>query len=97
MAANNDSSVTLYTFDEWSSGSSVAHLDGRIIGRDGMMMTPSAPAGPLARDYSDIEVAMLTDLGYSVAVVPEPETWSMMLAGLALLGSVVRRSTRREV
>lgn len=91
MEANNGYSVTLYTPGEWSDGSSVAHLDGRIAGRDWMMMTPSSPAGPLTREYSDIEVAILTDLGYSVSVVPEPETWSMMLAGLALLGSIAQR------
>jgi hypothetical protein len=70
--AVNGGAVTLYTEEEWKPGSSAAHLDGRIEGRDGMMMTPATFAGPQARDYSEIEVAMLTDLGYSVAVVPEP-------------------------
>lgn len=91
VAANSGYSVTLYTPDEWESGSSVAHLDGRFPGREGMMMTQSSGAGPQARDYSAIEVGMLTDLGYSVAVVPEPQTYAMMLAGLAMLGCIAAR------
>lgn len=34
-------------------------------------------------------------LVYTVSAVPEPETWTMLLSGLALVGFVVRR--RREV
>jgi hypothetical protein len=29
--------------------------------------------------------------GVSVAAVPEPQTWALMLAGAAALGSLVRR------
>lgn len=32
----------------------------------------------------------------SVAAVPEPETYAMMLAGLGMIGSVMRRRTRRS-
>ena len=92
IAANNGYSVTLYTPEEWNPGSSISHLDGRIPGREGMMMTPAHYAGPQVRDYSAIEVGILKDLGY-VAVVPEPETYPMLLAGLAVLGAITRRRT----
>jgi hypothetical protein len=32
----------------------------------------------------------------SVAAVPEPETYALMLAGLATLGAVTRRSSKRK-
>lgn len=34
-------------------------------------------------------------LTYSVAPVPEPESYAMLLAGLGMIGAVVRRRTRR--
>jgi len=97
IAANGGEPVSLYSPGKWNPGSSASHLNPDIADQGGMMMVPYLAPGRSIREYSDIEVAMLTDLGYSVAVVPEPETWSMMFAGLALLGSIVRRSTRREV
>jgi len=33
---------------------------------------------------------------YMVATVPEPETYALMLAGLALVGSVARRRRRNQ-
>lgn len=89
-AANGGDPVALYSPGEWNPGSSASHLDPYVDGQGGMMI-PALETGRSVREYSDIEVAILTDLGYSVAVVPEPETWSMMLAGLALLGSIARR------
>lgn len=91
IAANGGEPVALYSPGMWEQGSSASHLDPYVDGQGGMMMIPALEPGRSIRAYSDIEVAILTDLGYSVAVVPEPETWSMMLAGLALLGSIARR------
>lgn len=91
VAANGGEPVALYAPGEWDPGSSASHLDPDVTGQDGLMMVPYLATGRSVREYSDIEVAILTDLGYSVSVVPEPGTWSMMLAGLALLGSIARR------
>jgi hypothetical protein len=55
-----------------------------------MMMLSASGTGPYARDYSAVEVGMLADLGYA-AVVPEPETYAMLLAGLGAVGWVARR------
>jgi hypothetical protein len=90
VAANGGFLVTLYTADAWELGSSVSHLDDRMPGIEGTLMSPASYAGPQMRDYSAIEVGILKDLGY-VAVVPEPETYAMLLAGLAVLGAITRR------
>ena len=90
VAANGGFLVTLYTEKEWKPGSSVSHLDDRMPGIEGTLMSPATYTGPQMRDYSAVEVGILKDLGY-VAVVPEPETYAMLLAGLAVLGAIVRR------
>ena len=86
IAANNGFLVTLYTPSPWENGSSVSHLDPSF----GALMTPSAGTGLQPHDYSPIEIGILKDLGY-VSAVPEPETYSMLLAGFAVCGWIARR------
>ncbi len=90
VAANGGFLVTLYTDEEWKPGSSVSHLDDRMWGFDGTLMSPGSGTGPQMRDYSAVEIGILKDLGY-VAAVPEPEVYAMLLAGLAVLGAITRR------
>lgn len=92
MTANGGHAIGLYTPESWSEESSVSHLDDQNPALAGMMMLHASATGPYARDYSPVEVGMLADLGYSVAVVPEPETYAMMLAGLGMLGFARRRN-----
>ncbi|MCZ4305670.1 PEP-CTERM sorting domain-containing protein [Zoogloeaceae bacterium G21618-S1] len=57
------------------------------------LMTPYAVANAT---FSNTTLAAFQDIGYAtVSPVPEPETWLMMLTGLAGLGAVSRR--RRAV
>ena len=42
----------------------------------------------------DISVAGRTTADFSITAVPEPGTWAMLLAGLAMLGMATRRKTR---
>lgn len=90
VAANGGYLVTLYTPTPWDNGSSISHLDPNMPGINGMLMTPAAGHGLQAHDFSPIEVGILKDLGY-VSAVPEPETYSMLLAGLAVCGWIARR------
>jgi hypothetical protein len=90
VAANGGYLVTLYTPSEWNEGSSVSHLDDRMPGIEETMMGPFTGTGPRIHDYSAVEVGILTDLGY-VPAVPEPETYSMLLAGLVTCGWIARR------
>lgn len=54
-------------------------------------LTPSITAGQ-RKYFTDLDWALLSDVGWQVAAVPEPETWAMMLAGLGLLGWRLRRA-----
>ena len=85
-AANGGQPVKLYTPPLWDPGSSVSHLDPSY----GTLMVPAVHTGSEPRDYSLIEIGILKDLGY-VSAVPEPETYSMLLAGLAVCGWIARR------
>lgn len=53
-------------------------------------LTPSITAGQ-RKYFTDLDWALLSDVGWQVAAVPEPETWAMLLAGLGLLGWRLRR------
>ncbi|MCP5222680.1 MAG: PEPxxWA-CTERM sorting domain-containing protein [Zoogloeaceae bacterium] len=53
-------------------------------------LTPSITAGQ-RKYFTELDWALLSDVGWQVAAVPEPETWAMMLAGLGLLGWRLRR------
>ena len=49
-----------------------------------------------AREIQDINGrVILTDVPGFAAAVPEPETYAMLLAGLALIGFAVRRQNKR--
>lgn len=91
VAANGGNPVGLYTPEAWEEGSTGSHLDDQNASFAGMMMLAASDTGSYARDYSAIEIGMLQDLGYAVAVVPEPEIYAMMLLGLGMLGWVARR------
>lgn len=92
VAANGGQLVGLYSPTTWSGGSSISHIDTDNPTYNGMMMLHARSEGPDARNFSTVEVGMLQDLGYTpVAVVPEPESYAMMLAGLGVLGMVRRR------
>jgi hypothetical protein len=53
------------------------------------------PPGPNYEGWAGIDVATLTIEGPS-ALVPEPETYAMLLAGLGLLGFAARRRKQQE-
>ncbi|MDN5752151.1 MAG: PEP-CTERM sorting domain-containing protein [Nitrosospira sp.] len=91
VAANGGDPAGLYTPETWDESSSVSHLDDENPAYAGMMMLAMSDTGPYARDYSAIEVGMLTDLGYTAAIIPEPETYAMLLAGLGMIGWIARR------
>lgn len=91
--------VPLYTPNPWNSGSSVSHLDTTYFtGDDWKMMNHAVTTGPGVRTLSAVELAMLEDLGYSLAVsaVPEPGQVAASLVLLAGVGGYVLLAGRKR-
>jgi len=80
VAANGGLPVALYAPASWAGGSSASHIDpseGLVI------MNPSVTSGDATEGLGIIELAMLQDLGYSIAPVPEPSSALLLLGGAA--------------
>lgn len=76
--------VPLYAPSLWSEGSSISHLDGTVFtGSDRQLMNPQVPAGTGVRTLSDVERAIMADLGYTLA--PIDITSAFTLVGFVLL------------
>ncbi len=43
------------------------------------------------RDYNAAEIGIMADLGYTLTPVPEPTTYALMIAGIALVGYATKR------
>lgn len=71
----------------WASGLS-------YLGQEAAM-DPSI-AGGQRKHFTELDAAAMKDIGWEVSPVPEAETWTMMLAGLGLLGWRFRTSRRRD-
>jgi hypothetical protein len=93
MAANGGQRVHLYSPATYLDGSSLSHLDTDFFTASAFTMEHVIAAGPGTRTLSAIELGILTDLGYSVAAIPEPATCAALL-GLVAFGLAVRRRAR---
>lgn len=66
----------------------LSHLDEALLPTS--MMGPEAAPGPEIRSWLPLEVGVLKDLGY--AAVPEPASYALLLTGLGLMTTVLRRA-----
>ena len=73
VAANGGSPVGLYTPEEFEEGSSIGHLDDENPALAGLMLLAAPAPGPSARTFSDIEIGMLQDLGYTMIQQISPQ------------------------
>lgn len=71
-AANSGNAVGLYSPGLFADGESGSHLDNDNAALAGSLMLSGTATGPGPRGYTDIEEAILKDLGYSM--VPEGVT-----------------------
>lgn len=70
-AAHGGSPVPIYSPNPWNEGSSGSHVDtGFFVGSNVLLMNHSVGYGPGIRTLGDIELGVLSDLGFSI--VPEP-------------------------
>lgn len=65
----------------------------RYLGQEAAM-DPSIASGQRKR-FTELDDAAMKDIGWQVSPVPEAETWTLMLAGLGLLGWRFRTYRRR--
>ncbi len=70
--------VPIYAPDPYQPGSSLSHVDEGWLG--GLLMSPSIGTMQMNRDVSDLEWAMMTDMGWTV--VPEPATGILFAIGI---------------
>jgi hypothetical protein len=88
--------VPIYSPFNFQDGSSLSHLDVFATMTESLMNPFSLNPETEPRAYSDLEIAMLRDLGYtqiSYAPIPEP-AHAGVLAGLAILGFAFRPRRR---
>lgn len=65
------------------------------LGTKALFLEMNTAVGPLLDGRLNAVKIDDINLGLAVAAVPEPETYAMMLAGLAAIGAIMRR--RRSV
>lgn len=91
------------TFTSPVVGATAAAVDGNVAGLvsglGATVETPWAAGDTLWLRWSDLNDVgndhglAIDNLSFSVSVVPEPQAWALLLAGLASLGFIARRRT----
>ncbi len=73
--------VPIYAPSSWEQGSSLSHLDEGQLGS--LLMSPAIGAGQMTRTVSELEWAMMTDMGWTI--IPEPATLALLGLGVLIL------------
>jgi hypothetical protein len=73
--------VPVYAPNPFEPGSSIAHLDETALGS--LLMSPAIASGQMIRTVSDLEWAMMKDMGWTI--IPEPASVLLMLFAAGLL------------
>ena len=69
--------VPIFAPYNFQFGSSLSHLDETFLGD--LLMSPSLAPGQTIREVSDLEWAMMTDMGWQI--IPEPATLALLTLG----------------
>ena len=88
--------VPIFAPDTFQQGSSLSHLDETTF--QNYMMSPSISLGQTIREISELEWAMMADMGWDIAKsapVPEPTTILLFVTGLAGLIGFRTRNKRK--
>lgn len=87
-AANGGNPIELHAPDPYEPGSSIGHISG--LGT--AVMNPSIIIGTERRMYTDRDLAILADIGWNIAAVPEP---SAFLFGGLICGLIAVKKLRK--
>ncbi|MFT3734727.1 MAG: PEP-CTERM sorting domain-containing protein [Rhodocyclaceae bacterium] len=93
VAANGGAYVRLNSMAPTADGSitgNVAHYFDVSV--DSLMSYP--PVAGVSKTVDPIMLGVMKDIGWNVSAVPEPSTYAMLFAGLAIIGSTARRRMR---
>lgn len=94
MAANGGAPVKVYAPTTFRSGSSLSHVDDDTF--PGSVMTSAIGYGVSQKGYSDIDIGILQDLGWSLRAATVPEPGSATLFGLGVAVALFRRPRREK-
>ncbi|MEN6385413.1 MAG: PEP-CTERM sorting domain-containing protein [Phycisphaerales bacterium] len=72
--------VPIYAPDPFRSGSSLVHLNEAELGN--LLMSPFVASGQMVREVSELEWAMMTDMGWTI--IPEPASVLLMLSAIGM-------------
>ena len=86
--ANEGNPIPMYSPPGYSSGSSIAHFDC-VDGEH--VMCWAVGENDVRRTYSEFDRAILSDIGWTVAAIPEPN--SFILIGLIGMATQLYRRT----
>jgi len=79
------------TKDHWAQGVE-STLPGTEIWQLAVFEAYGYYQPDVRRQYlTDLDLAGLADIGWTVSSIPEPETWAMLLAGLGIVGVSAKR------
>lgn len=84
------SNVYPFLFSSWTSGSWSTSAAVNAATTGSAMVFFSNGLSAFSSGYGDASVS-IDSVNFNVAVVPEADTWAMLLAGLGLVGGVARR------
>ena len=87
------STLKIYNPDEYSAGSSMAHVeyaDGDGNGKDEPLMSYAIANGKIRRELNADELDLMRAMGWSVAI-PEPSAFSLLAGTLTLVFVAIRR------
>lgn len=102
VAANGGNPVFLFSPTTWNDGSSGSHLDSDFYdgtnGNEFNMMNHEASVydGLDIRQFNNIEIGMLIDIGYT-NLIPEPSPLLLGIAGTGFLALLRRRRSHLPV